>query len=198
MKEATLEVEDDAELLTSPILKDPDTIIKTVDCRPHGRKGMMKYIEISSRAPVKDVLRAISAEPNITFSTYNVFDKYRASGMVTTKNSPVCRAVCSVMGFCKHSAMSNSAGERNSAKWQVTFSGKTSLKNFLAELKRDDIKVTVTEFGNPTNNGVLTLEQRRAVGLAEEKGYYRFPASNQSEGNLEDTRDIPVNSGRGT
>lgn len=174
MKEVTVEAEDKVDGWTSSILTNPDAIIKTVDCRPHGRKGAMKYIEVICHKPVKDALRAISAEPNITYSTFDVFDEYRASGIIVTKNSPVCRAVCSAMGFCRHSAMSARTGEKP-ARWRITFSGKTSLNSFLAELRREGIKATVTEFGNTTNSGMLTFEQDRALGLAKEKGYFRFP-----------------------
>lgn len=175
LKEITIETEAKVDGWTSSIPKGTGATVKIVDCRPHGRKGTMKYIEVSSRGPVKDVLRAISVEPNITYSTFNVFDKYRASGIITTKDSPVCRAACSVMSFCRHSAMEASAGKENPAKWRITFSGKTPLNNFLAQLKREGVKATVTEYGNPTNNRVLTFEQNRAVGLAEEEGYFRFP-----------------------
>jgi len=175
MKELAIEAEDEGEAWTSPLLNDPGTIIKTVDCRPHGRRGMDAYIEISSLSYIKDVLRAISSEPNVSYSTFNIFDEYRASGIVVRKSSPVCRAVFASMGFCRQCPMSRSAGEEGSRRWQVIFSGKTASRKFLAELRRAGVSATLADFGNPTNNRILTFEQENAVRLAHEKGYFSFP-----------------------
>ncbi len=112
---------------------------------------------------------------DIAYSTFNVFDKYRASGMIITKSSPICRAVSSEVGFCRNCAIAARTADQAPAKWQMIFSGKTSVKNFLAELRREGISANVTEMGEPIENRVLTYDQERAIGLAEEKGYFRFP-----------------------
>jgi hypothetical protein len=124
---------------------------------------------------VKDVLRLISAESNIVYTSFSVFDKHRASGIVVTKASPVCKAVSSMMGFCTNCSMVAGSENGGPAKWHVVFPGKTSLKSFLAELRRQGIDASVTEVGKQTRNRSLTFEQERAVGLAEESGYFRFP-----------------------
>ncbi|MGA2665416.1 MAG: helix-turn-helix domain-containing protein [Nitrososphaerales archaeon] len=175
MKELTIETANEAGAWTSPLLNDPGTIIKTVNCRPHGPKRIVAYIEISSISHIKDVLRAISSEPDVSYSTFNVFDGYRASGIVVRKSFPVCRAVFASMGFCRQCPLSRRSGDEKSGRWQVLFSGKTASRKFLAELKREGVEATLTEFGTPTNNGILTFEQESALRLAHANGYFVFP-----------------------
>jgi predicted DNA binding protein len=177
MKEVTIEAEDKVDRWAASVLSKSNAVIKTVDCRPFGRKGMIELIEITCHASVKDVLRLISSEPNIVYTSFTVFDKHRASGIIVTKVSPVCRAMSSMMGFCTECAMVANLGPQSTTKWQVVFPGKISLKSFLAELKREGINASVTEVGKPTGNRSLTYEQERAIGLAEEEGYFRFPRS---------------------
>jgi len=80
-----------------------------------------------------------------------------------------------MMGFCTNCSMMAGMTGDGPAKWHVVFPGKTSLKSFLAELRRQGIDATVTDVGKQTGNRSLTFEQERAVGLAEEAGYFRFP-----------------------
>jgi len=65
MKEITIEAEDKVDRWAASVLNKTNAVIKMVDCRPFGRKGMVELIEVTSRSSVKDVLRLISAEPNI-------------------------------------------------------------------------------------------------------------------------------------
>ncbi len=175
MKEITIEADDKVDRWAASVLSKSNAVIKMVDCRPFGRKGMVELVEITSRTSIKDVLRLISAEQNIIYTSFSVFDKHRASGIVVTKTSPVCKAVASTMGFCTNCAMVATHGGEGPTKWQVVFPGKTSLKSFLAELRRQGINASVTEVGKQTGNRPLTFEQEKAVSLAEENGYYRFP-----------------------
>jgi predicted DNA binding protein len=175
LKEITIEAEDKVDRWAASVLSKSNAVIKMVDCRPYGRKGMIELIEITSHSSVKDVLRLISAEPNILYTSFSVFDKHRASGIVVTKISPVCRAMSSMMGFCTNCAMVAGGQEGQATKWQVVFPGKISVKSFMSELKREGIDAIVTEVGKQTGNRSLTYEQERAVGLAEEEGYFKFP-----------------------
>lgn len=175
MKEITIEAEDSVDRWAASVLSKTNAVIKMVDCRPYGRKGMIELIEVTSHVSVKDVLRLVSAEPNILYTSFTVFDKHRASGIVVTKTSPVCRALSTMMGFCTNCAMVAVPGEDKATKWQVVFPGKISVKSFMAELKRDGINATVTDVGKQTGSRSLTYEQERAIGLAEEAGYYKFP-----------------------
>ncbi len=175
MKEVTIEAVDHVDHWATTIVSKSNAIIKMVDCRPFGRKGMIELIEVTSHTSVKDVLRSISAEPNIIYTSFSVFDKHRASGIIVTKVSPVCKAVSSMMGFCTNCAMVARGGGDSTMKWHVVFPGKTSVKSFLAELKREGIQANVTEVGKQMGSRSLTLKQERAVGLAVEQGYFRFP-----------------------
>jgi len=175
MKEVTIEAVDHVDQWATSVVNKSNAMIKMVDCRPFGRKGMIELIEVTSHLSVKDVLRAISAEPNIVYTSFSVFDKHRASGIVVTKISPVCKAVSSMMGFCTNCAMVARTGGQVAMKWHVVFPGKISVKSFLAELKRDGIEASVTEVGKQMGSRSLTLKQERAVGLAVENGYFRFP-----------------------
>ena len=177
MKEITIEAVDEVDRWAASVLSKSNAVIKMVDCRPYGRKGMIELIEVTSHVAVKDVLRLISAEPNILYTSFTVFDKHRASGIIVTKTSPVCRAMSSMMGFCTNCAMvaAPGDGEDLATKWQVVFPGKISVKSFMAELRREGIDAKVTEVGKLTGNHSLTYEQERAIGLAEEDGYFKFP-----------------------
>lgn len=175
MKEITIEAEDKVDRWAASVLNKSNAVIKMVDCRPFGRKGMVEFIEVTSRTSIKDVLRLISADQNIIYTSFSVFDKHRASGIIVTKASPVCKAVASMMGFCTNCSMVAGNDNDGPAKWHVVFPGKTSLKSFLAELRRQGIDASVTEVGKQTRNRSLTFEQEKVVNLAEENGYFRFP-----------------------
>lgn len=174
MKEVTVETDTNVGDWSSPVLTNPDVSIKTLKCRPYGKNGMIRHVEVMSRTSVRPVLRAIGSEKNVSYSTFTALDNHKASGVVVTRNSPVCRALSSVMGFCSQCWMSENA-TNNRAKWHMTFTGNASLKHFLAILEREGIDVSVTELGNPTNRDVLTMEQDRSIRLAAENGYFRFP-----------------------
>lgn len=174
MKEVTVETDQNVGDCSSPVLTNPDVSIRTLKCRPYGKNGMIRYVEVRSGTSIRSVLRAVGSETNVSYCTFNVFDNYKASGVVVTKNSPVCRALSSVMGFCSQCSMSENSANRR-AQWHMTFTGNASLKRFLAILEREGIDATVTDLGNPTNRDVLTMEQDRSIRLAAENGYFRFP-----------------------
>ena len=174
MKEVTVELRNKVEKWTSSILS-PNTIVKMLDRRPYGRRGMIEHVEVCTSEPIREVIRTIRAVPNIAFSTFTVLDKHRATGIVITKESPVCRAVSSQVGFCRDCVIAARTDANEPSKWQVIFSGKIPLKNFLAQLNREGIDAIVTESGPSKENRSLTFLQERVIELAQREGYFRFP-----------------------
>jgi predicted DNA binding protein len=174
LKQATIEVDAATDRLTPSVLRGRNAIVKMVSCRPYGEHGMMEFIELVSHMPVEAAIDAIRADPNTKYVNYQLLDKNRASCIIVTKNSPVCSALSSTGCFCRSCAieMDRPAGTR--ARWEVTFSGETSLNSFLSRTKSEGITPTIGEFSDPKKSR-LTFEQEEVLRTAHEGGYFGFP-----------------------
>jgi predicted DNA binding protein len=186
MKQVTLEVDTSADRLSSPAPRGGTTITKVVGCRPYGEHGMIELVEIITNGPVKAAIEAIRTDPNTAYMNCTVFDKHRASFMLVTKNSPVCRALSSTESFCKTCALEVERAPGTPARWEVMFSGKASLNSFLSKVKSKGISPTIREVGDPKKNRLLTFEQEEVVRTAEERGYFEFPRRSS----LKDLSDV--------
>ena len=175
MKQVTIEVDATADRLSSPVPRGGTVITKMVSCRPYGEHGMIELVEIISNGPVKAAIDAIRADPNTELMNCHIFDKHRASCIIVTKNSPVCRALSSTESFCKSCALEIDRPQGAQARWEVIFSGKTSLNAFLSRVKGKGIPATIREVGDPKKSRLLTFEQEEVVRMAEEGGYFEFP-----------------------
>ncbi len=175
MKQVTIEVEATADRLTSPFPRGGTVITKMVSCRPYGESGMIELVEIISNGPVKAAIDAIRTDPNTGYMNCHIFDKHRASCIIVTKNSPVCRALSSTESFCKSCALEIERAPGTRARWEVIFSGKTSLNAFLSRVKNKGVPATIKEVGEPKKSRLLTFEQEEVVRRAEEGGYFEFP-----------------------
>ena len=175
MKQVTIEVEGAGDRLASPIPKGGTVITKMVSCRPYGERGMIELVEIISNGPIRTVVDAIRSDPNTEYLNSHIFDKHRASCIIVTKDSPVCRALASTESFCKSCALEVERPLGAKARWEVIFSGKTSLNAFLTRLKSKGVPATIKEVGEPKKSRLLTFEQEEVIRRAEEGGYFEFP-----------------------
>jgi predicted DNA binding protein len=175
LKQVTIEVDAATDRLTSPVLRGRTAIVKMVSCRPCGERGMMEFVELVSNVPIKAAIDAIRADPNTESISCHVIDKYRASCIIVTKDSPVCSALSSTRSFCKSCALEMDRPPGSRARWEVAFSGETSLNSFLSRTKSKGITATVTEADDPKKSRLLTFEQEQVVRTAEEGGYFEFP-----------------------
>jgi len=174
LKQVTIEVDAATDRLTSPVLRGRDAIVEMVSCRPYGEHGMMEFVELVSHLPVRDSIEAIRADPNTEYVNYHLLDKNRASCIIVTKNSPVCREISSTGCFCKSCALEMDRPPETRAKWDVVFSGETSLNGFLSRAKSNGITASATEVVDP-KKGRLTFEQEEVLRTAHEGGYFGFP-----------------------
>ncbi|MDG6995651.1 MAG: helix-turn-helix domain-containing protein [Nitrososphaerota archaeon] len=157
------------------ILDDPDTILKVVSCRPHGPEGMTMFVEIISSSPVRDILDRLTGNPNIFHSSFKIFDEYRASGMITTRDSHICRLPSLEGGFCKGCPLELSSTQQTKARWRVVFADSQSSNEFLKKLAESGISAETADVGDLRENGLLTLREEQSIRLAQELGYFHFP-----------------------
>jgi len=136
---------------------------------------MIEFLEIISNGDIKEPIDAIRADPNTEYVNCNIFDKHRASCMIITRNSPVCRALSSTESFCKNCPLTLDRPPETPVRWQVMFSGSSSLNRFISKVKSKGITATPTEVGDPKKNRLLTFEQEQVIAIAEERGYFEFP-----------------------
>jgi predicted DNA binding protein len=175
VKQVTIEVDGAGVGISSPMPRGGTVVAKLVSCRPYGANGMIELIEIISNGPVSTVIDAIRSDPNTEYMNCHVFDKHRASCILVTKDSPVCRALASTESFCKTCALEVERPLGARARWEVIFSGKTSLKAFLSRVKSKGVPATIEEVGEPKKSRLLTFEQEEVIRRAEEGGYFEFP-----------------------
>ena len=171
MKELTIEIGKES---ASSLPCYPGTIVKVVSCRPHDNNGMMEYIEIISKSPIGETLDKLVNDTNINHTSFHIFDEFRASGIITTANSPICRLITSCGGFCRTCQQEYGLCE-SKVKWRIVLPDGSSLNTFLQELKDKGIEVQTVDVGDLRENGLLTSREEEAVRLAEEMGYFRFP-----------------------
>ncbi len=150
-------------------------LIRTVSCKPYGSRGLFEFVEILSGESIKDILNMISAEPDVLYSEFQVFDKFRASGIVITKRAPVCRLISSVNGICKNCLLTSTSDRKKTARWKVILSGETLPGELLSKLETEGLKASIVDKGEVRRNGLLTFKQERAVKLATQEGYFQFP-----------------------
>lgn len=152
----------------------PETIVKVVSCRPYERDGMMEYVEIISKNPIGETLDKLVNDPNISHTSFHIFDEFRASGIITTRKSPICRMISSSGGFCRTCQQENGLCE-SKVRWRIVLPDGPSLNTFLQELKERGVDAQTVDVGDLRENGLLTSREEEAVRLAEEMGYFRFP-----------------------
>ena len=178
MIEVTVEVEKGKNTFELPIADNSNTMMKMLNRRTHGRTGMILFVEIRSDR-IKEALDRIRTDPNIIYSECQRIDKHRATCILITKNSPLCRAISSTRGFCRScvlTANSNqNSGQKTPIEWRMVFGEQVSLKRFLAKLESMGIKASIKDIGELENNESLTLQQEQSLQTANERGYFRFP-----------------------
>lgn len=135
---------------------------------------MIEYIEIISKSPIGDILDKLANDPNIAHTSFHIFGQFRASGIITTKNSPICRLISCSGGFCKSCQQENGTYESR-VRCRIVLPDGTALNAFMQKLKEMGIKVQTAEVGDLRENGLLTSREEEAVRLAEDMGYFRFP-----------------------
>ena len=175
MREITLEASQNVKSWAKSISTEPNVIIRTINCKPYGPRGLFEFVEIISGDSIKRVLNKIRSEPDIIYSDFQIFDKFRASGIVITKNAPVCRLIASIKGVCKNCLLTVGANENKPVKWKVIFSGNISMNELLSELESKGLKANIREEGEVRRNGLLTFKQEKAIKLASDEGYFKFP-----------------------
>ncbi len=154
----------------APVLSRKDVNIRVVNCRPYGKSGMLQYIELSSKSNIEEVISQIKTNPNVQECEFTKTDKSRASGLVITKSSPVCRGISKYRGFCTTCISTDHLGNR----WRIVLSGKDSLNKILSSMEKKGISVKVTE-SKMLVNGTLTFDQHKIIRIAEQLGYFEFP-----------------------
>jgi len=178
MIEVTIGVEKGDNTYELPIADNSNTIMKMLNRRVYGRNGMILLVEVRSDR-IKEALDRIRKDPNIIYSECQRIDKNRATCILVTKNSPLCRAISSTKGFCKSCVLTANSNQDSSQKtpieWRMVFGEQDSLKGFLAKLGRMGITASIREIGGLENNESLTLQQEQSLQTASERGYYRFP-----------------------
>ncbi len=172
MREMTLEIEKD---FLNLINSDSDLFVKVVSCRPHLDKGMTEFVELISNSPVQKAVDRIMAHPNTASATFKTFDESRASGIITTNDSPLCRTISSLGGFCKSCPLEMGSSQKSKVKWKVVFQNNSSLNSFLDKLGERGINPSTADAGDLKENGLLTLREERSIRLAQELGYFQFP-----------------------
>lgn len=171
MRVATLEADNKGEWTS--VLNTAGANLRIVNCRPMGRRGMAQFVMLSTKEPVVAMLNAISSHPNVKHTDLVRTNDHRASGIVVTKNSPFCRTMAEMGGFCLGCNYPHSSQKRHS--WRVVFESEVSLNKVLTRLKERKIVGTVTAVEDLRGNNLLTFNQEEALRLAEEKGYFSLP-----------------------
>jgi predicted DNA binding protein len=152
--------------------------MKLLNHRTMGRKGMMLMVEVRSD-DIKEALQRIRSDQNTIYLECQTLDKHRATCIVVTKNSPLCRAMSSTKGFCKSCVLTASTNQGSKkkmpAEWRLVLGEDDSLKEFLGKLDKLGFKTVVKDIGGLENSNSLTLEQERSLKIASESGYFKFP-----------------------
>jgi hypothetical protein len=147
--------------------------VRIVNCRPWGRDGMMQLVMINTGESVRQVLRTIKAHPNVMKTDMSLINDHRASGILVTKTSPMCRILTETSGFCTGCFFTQSHGE--TGKWKILVAGKVSLDRFARRLRKAGINCTIRDVEKPEKNDLLTFEQEKVMKYAESRGYYSLP-----------------------
>jgi predicted DNA binding protein len=147
--------------------------VRIVNCRPWGEEGMMQLVMINSGESVRKVLRAIKSHPNVLRVDMSLINNHRASGILVTKNSPLCRTLAETSGFCTGCFFTQS--HEGSGKWKIMIAGKVSLDRFARRLRKKGVACTVRDVEKPERNDLLTFEQEKVMKYAESRGYYALP-----------------------
>jgi len=145
--------------------------VRIVNCRPYGKRGMLQYVELSTRTDVDEAISQIKRDSNVLDCEFTKTDKSRASGLVITKNSPVCRAISKHKGFCTTCLLT---GDQNHTGLRVVVAGDNTLDRLLSGLEKRGMSVKVTE-SRTLVNGTLTFDQQKIIRIAEQEGYFEFP-----------------------
>lgn len=149
--------------------------VKIANCRPHGEQGMLQLVMINSEDSIKRILRAISSHPNVLHSELVATNDHRASGIIVTKDSPLCRTISETRGFCVGCYFNQTKAEKGS--WRIVLAGRISLNSFTKRLQKKGISASIKQVNSIRGNNLLTFEQDEAVKLAEAKGYFAIPRS---------------------
>jgi predicted DNA binding protein len=145
--------------------------VRIVSCKPNGKSGMLHYAEISRKGDIDEVISHIKANPNVKDSEFTRTDESRATVLVVTNNSPVCRSIWKRDGFCTNCLLS---GDRKRSSWRIALSGKDSFNELLSDLDENGLTVTIRD-SKMLQNGTLTFDQSKIIRIAEEQGYFEFP-----------------------
>jgi hypothetical protein len=176
--EVTIAVERGQDTFGLPIADDSHTTMKMLNHRTFGRKGMILLIEVRSDN-IKEALQRIRTDPNTIYSECQTLDKHRATCILVTRNSPLCRAMSTTRGFCKSCVLTANSNQRSNRKgpieWRMVLGEDDSLKTFLAKLEGMGFAATVRDIGGLENSNSLTLEQEQSLKIASERGYFKFP-----------------------
>lgn len=170
MRDITMDVEGWGDWMNG-VLSRKDASVRVVNCRPYGKSGMLHYIEVSTKGDIDPVISQIKKSPNVLETEFTKSDKSRASGLVVTKSSPVCRGISKYRGFCTTCLLS---GDPLRNKWRIVLAGDNSLDQMLSCLETRGVKVKVTE-SKALVNGTLTFDQYNIIKIAEQQGYFEFP-----------------------
>ncbi|MHB1867805.1 MAG: helix-turn-helix domain-containing protein [Nitrososphaerales archaeon] len=172
LKEVTVEIEKD---ILPMISHDSGTIVKMINCRPHGMKGMTEFVEIISNSPINDALARITNHANTSHTSFKIFDEARASGLIATHDSPLCRMIWSLGGFCKTCPLELGSDQGSKINWRIVLESNSSVNSFLETLVEKGIKVNTVDYGDLKESGLLTLREEQAIRLAQDLGYFHFP-----------------------
>jgi predicted DNA binding protein len=146
---------------------------RIVNCRPYGENGMMQLVMINSGDSVRKVMRSIRSHPNILKADMSLINDHRASGILITKNSPMCRTLAETSGFCVGCFFTQT--RKGTGKWKILVAGKVSLDKFARKLRAKGINCTIRDVEKPERNDLLTFEQEKVMKYAESRGYYMLP-----------------------
>ena len=147
--------------------------LRMVNCRPWGDEGMMQLVMMNSGESVRRVLRSIRSHPNVVKIDMSLINDHRASGIIVTRSSPLCRTLAETGGFCAGCFFAQS--HEGSGRWRIMLAGKVSLDGFARKLRRKGIECTVGDVEKPERNDLLTFEQEKVMKYAESRGYYALP-----------------------
>lgn len=156
---------------STAVMSDGNSNVRVVNCKPHQKNGMLHYVEISSSDDIDKVISLIEGNPNVIESEFTKTDNSRATGLVVTKNSPVCRSIWNYRGFCTTCLLS---GDQKHSRWRIAIAADKSFNDLLSTLDEAGISVTVKD-SKVLQNGTLTFDQYKIIRIAEEQGYFEFP-----------------------
>ncbi len=153
------------------VVSKKDVSVRVVNCRPYGRTGMLQYVELSTKGEIEEVISEIRDSENVLDCEFTKSDKSRASGLVITRNSPICRGISKYRGFCTTCLLT---GDLQRNRWRIVIAGDNSLDQMLSNLELRGVSVKVTE-SKTLVNGTLTFDQYNIIKIAEQLGYFEFP-----------------------